>query len=236
MFEGIKNKIISRMLRAWDIEFRSPCYSQEGEDLIIQRLFSKKMKGFYVDVGAHHPKRFSNTYLLYLRGWRGINIDATPDSMEIFRKLRPADINLEMGISDKEGTSDFYEFFEPALNTFDPDLAKENQSLGYPVKRITPITLSSLNKILATHAPGNISIDLLSMDIEGLDSAVLKSLDMASHRPQVMIIEHRSQKCDIESILSSETSQFLKKNNYIFFSKFYFSCIWVTHDFFEQNH
>ena len=52
-------------------------FSQEGEDLLIDRMFDGQSVGFYVDVGAHHPTRFSNTYLLYLRGWRGINIDAT---------------------------------------------------------------------------------------------------------------------------------------------------------------
>jgi len=54
-------------------------YSQEGEDLILLRIFEKKRIGFYVDVGSHHPFRFSNTYLFYRLGWRGINIDANQE-------------------------------------------------------------------------------------------------------------------------------------------------------------
>ncbi len=79
--------------------YMNPSYSIEGEDRIVRSLFwEKRDTGFYVDVGAHHPFRFSNTYLFYTQGWRGINIDATPGSMRAFKKHRPRDINLEIGI------------------------------------------------------------------------------------------------------------------------------------------
>ena len=56
-------------------------YAQEGEDLILYRMIYGKIdKGFYVDVGAHHPKRFSNTYFFYRKGWRGINVEPMPGS------------------------------------------------------------------------------------------------------------------------------------------------------------
>ena len=58
----------------WDI-WINYSYSQEGEDMVLKRIFDKQTKGFYIDVGAHHPKRFSNTYNFYLKGWKGINID-----------------------------------------------------------------------------------------------------------------------------------------------------------------
>ena len=63
-------------------------YSQEGEDMILRRLFETRRRGFYVDVGAHHPRRFSNTYYFYRQGWSGINIDAAPGSMKLFDRLR----------------------------------------------------------------------------------------------------------------------------------------------------
>ena len=95
------------------------CYGQDGEDLILNRLLDGQMQGFYVDVGAHHPIRFSNTYLFYERGWTGINIDAMPGSMKKFRKLRPRDINVECGVASSSGKLTFHRFNEPALNTFD---------------------------------------------------------------------------------------------------------------------
>ncbi|RAX54402.1 hypothetical protein CCY99_03350 [Helicobacter sp. 16-1353] len=103
--------------------YSTKIYSQEGEDMILGRIFTKQ-KGIYVDVGAHHPFRFSNTYLFYKRGWRGINIDCMPNSMNLFKKFRPQDINIEVAIgggSKQELT--YYIFNEPALNTFSKDIA-----------------------------------------------------------------------------------------------------------------
>lgn len=67
-------------------------YSQEGEDVVLRRLFDSQPSGFYVDIGAHHPVRLSNRYYFYRCGWRGLSVDAAPGSMEMFRRLRPRDI------------------------------------------------------------------------------------------------------------------------------------------------
>ncbi|HIB94217.1 MAG TPA: SAM-dependent methyltransferase, partial [Candidatus Lambdaproteobacteria bacterium] len=98
-------------------------FSQEGEDVILRRIFEDQKNGFYIDIGAHHPKRFSNTYYFYDRGWEGINIDATPGSMKIFQKFRPRDINLEIAISEKEQQLTYFMFNEPALNSFSKSLS-----------------------------------------------------------------------------------------------------------------
>ena len=68
--------------------FALKSYSQEGEDMVLSRIFSDKNKGFYVDVGAHHPIRFSNTYKFYKLGWHGINIEPNPDSFNLFTMYR----------------------------------------------------------------------------------------------------------------------------------------------------
>jgi len=83
-------------------KFKRISYSQEGEDLILERFFEGMNTGFYVDVGAFHPKRFSNTYIFYKKGWHGINIDARPGSMKLFNFVRPRDINLEIPISNEK--------------------------------------------------------------------------------------------------------------------------------------
>ena len=103
-------------------------YSIEGEDIILRRILGeKKTVGFYIDVGAHHPKRFSNTYHFYKEGWRGINIDAMPGSMKLFRKIRPRDTNLEFAISNKRQNLIYYRFNEPALNSFSKTLSIERK-------------------------------------------------------------------------------------------------------------
>src|SRR6185437_4393165 len=84
-------------------QFLNCSFSQEGEDLVLAREFEGKTKGFFVDVGAHHPIRFSNTFKFYLQGWRGINIDAMPGSIAFHARVRLEDINLEVPISNVAG-------------------------------------------------------------------------------------------------------------------------------------
>ena len=81
-------KQIRRIQAAIMDVYAEKSWSQEGEDMILLRFFEYRRDGFYVDVGAHHPRRFSNTCALYRRGWHGINIDATPGAMQAFRRER----------------------------------------------------------------------------------------------------------------------------------------------------
>ena len=109
--------------------FAARSYAQEGEDRVLERFFDgwrKTTPGFYVDVGAFHPQLYSTTYAFYLKGWRGINIEARPGAMELFRRLRPNDINLELAVSDLKQTLTYYEFDDPALNSFRPEWGPEH--------------------------------------------------------------------------------------------------------------
>jgi hypothetical protein len=117
-------------------------YSQEGEDLLLLRMLERHPPGFYVDVGAHHPERFSNTRLLYGRGWRGINIDGTPGSMEAFERDRPEDINIESIISTDGEPREFFQFDEPALNSVSKDLSTD-RAMNTDYRIMSTITLPS---------------------------------------------------------------------------------------------
>ena len=203
--------------------YKTDCYSQEGEDLILQRLFPAEKTGFYVDIGAHHPERFSNTRLLYQSGWRGVVIDAMPGSMRRFRRKRPRDIFLECGISFENGTRDFYIFSEKALNTFDKHLADERCLEGWRLNRIQPVPVRNINAVLDEYAQKQ--IDLLTIDIEGLDQIVLANLDFSRFKPQVIICEVLG--TTVEEVLHSKTAVLLQKEGYVLFSKLLNSTIWT---------
>jgi FkbM family methyltransferase len=166
-------------------------FGQEGEDLILAELFLGKRDGFYIDVGAHHPKRFSNTYHFYrFRGWRGINIEAMPGSMKAFRRARPNDINVEAAVSDSSEELTYFVFNEPALNTFDPALAAERDGKkGYYIAERMPIRTRRLEEILEKHLPAGTKIDFLTVDVEGFDLKVLHSNDWKRFRPTVVLVE-----------------------------------------------
>jgi len=202
----------------WDPWFvRS--WSQEGEDQILHRIFENKADGFYVDVGAHHPKRFSNTYLFYKKGWRGINIDAMPGSMRLFDKTRPRDINLEMGIGLSDGELDYYVFNEPALNGFSKELSDQRHEADtvYRLQDVLKVQVQPLSQVLDCHLNTNQEIDFMSVDVEGLDFDVLKSNDWSRYRPKFVLAEILGS--SLHEIEQSEIGQFMRDQNYVLYAK-----------------
>jgi len=151
--------------------FWQKSYSQDGEDVVLNSYFSDfpEYKGFYLDIGALHPLRFSNTQMFYEKGWRGINIDATPNSMQEFKKLRPEDINLEYGISGSQGELTYYLYDEPALNNSDLERTQYLKTYGYDVKEEVKIKTMPINQILEKYLPQGRNIDFIDVDVEGLD-------------------------------------------------------------------
>lgn len=194
-------------------------YSQEGEDMVLRRIFEHKKKGVYVDVGAHHPKRFSNTYFFYKRGWKGINIDAMPGSMTAFKKMRPRDINIEQPISDEIKTLTYYAFNEPALNGFSKSLSDDRNSRDdYSVIFTTELQTKTLDSILKTYLPSDISeIDFLTIDVEGLDFQVLKSIDLIKYQPKVILLEILGN--DLSNLHNHKITQYLEVYNYKVYAK-----------------
>jgi FkbM family methyltransferase len=184
--------------------------AQEGEDLILARIFESTPAGVYVDVGAHHPLRFSNTHLLYRSGWHGVNIDAAPGSMDAFRKLRPRDINLEIGVAATDEVRDFFIFNEPALNTFDAARAKTLERPPYRIEKVQPLRCAPLAKILEEHDIRD--IDLLTIDAEGFDFEVLKTVDWDRNRPRVVVTEQFSR--DLAALLESDVHLYLAERGY----------------------
>lgn len=194
-------------------------FSQEGEDLILKRIFEHTKQGFYIDVGAHHPFRFSNTYLFYKQGWRGINIDAMPDSMKLFKRFRPKDINLEIPIGAKEGELEYFIFNEPALNTFDSSKVEPIlQKSCYKLIKTQKLSIKPLHQILNQYLPAHQNIDFMSIDVEGLDYEVLSSNDWQKYRPKILLVEALGGG-DMKALLDSKTTLFLEKQGYTLFAK-----------------
>jgi FkbM family methyltransferase len=218
----IPNRLFGPIGRIREEFFDGYClksYSQEGEDMILRRIFADKPSGFYVDVGAHHPKRFSNTFYFYRRGWRGINIDATPGSMTAFNKSRPADTNIEAPVSRKKQTLSFYMFDEPALNGFSKQLSEQRSTNGAAYKIIQTIDLETvtLAEILAKHLPKGQLIDFLSIDVEGLDYDVLLSNDWDRFRPKIILVEIINR--PLEDLFNHEITKLLNSEGYVITSK-----------------
>ncbi len=188
--------------------------------------YFKVERGFYVDIGAHHPFNLSNTALLYEDGWRGINIDATPGSMAEFDRHRGDEINLEVAIAREPGRRLFSCFSETSLNGFvTEDIIKALQTRGQQVTEQLWIDCLPLNDILLKHAPDR-QIDLMNVDAEGLDFEIISALDMETWRPKLFLVEILG--CpSVEHVQETEICQLMKQRGYELFSRLHFSCIFA---------
>lgn len=202
-------------------------YAQEGEDLVLARLFGHQPNsGFFVDIGAHHPVRYSNTYYFYRRGWTGLNVDALPGTSKLFKRMRPKDITVECGIGSKEGVLTYYSFDEPALNTFSEQEALEKNHPPYQLIDNIQLPVMTLAQMLDRNLPKGKEIDFMSVDTEGLDHEVIASNDWARYRPKVLLVELLNTK--LEDLPVNPTAQLLQQHGYKIYAKTYNTFFFVA--------
>ncbi|MGN8058544.1 FkbM family methyltransferase [Pedobacter sp. 22163] len=205
----------------------SKSYSQDGEDMILKAIYEQKKgyKGFFVDVGAHHPVRYSNTNYFYKRGWKGINIEPTPSAIGAFNTFRKRDINLNIGIGPEKTKLKFYCFNEPALNSFSEEVSKriDAESAKYKIIKELDIDVLPLGDVLDQHLPANTTIDFLSIDVEGLDYQVLLSNNWDKYKPSVILVEEN---VNVDELNNSPIYKFLKDKGYAFFAKTLRTCVY----------
>lgn len=169
--------------------FRHHYYSQFGEDVVLLSLLKGKT-GFFVDVGANHPKRYSNTQLLYERGWHGINIEPNMSAVRGFMRQRTRDVTVHCGVGSVEEMRTYYRFSDPAYNTFSKEAAealKEKKWLA--LLKSEKVPMRPLTTILKQYLPQGVRVDFLNVDAEGGDLSVLQSNDWAQFMPRVICVE-----------------------------------------------
>ncbi|MBO9673043.1 MAG: FkbM family methyltransferase [Sphingobacteriaceae bacterium] len=211
--------------------YSCPSFSQEGEDMVLRRLFPEQNTGFFIDIGAHHPSHFSNTKYFYDLGWRGINIEPSPGSKTIFEKERIFDINLEVLISEESNEVNFHLFDPPLMNTMSDAQLAENKKFDWCIfLKTVKVKSEPLKAIISNYVPTNQKIDFISIDVEGAELSVLKSHNW-DYRPKVIVIEVIDK--SISEIFETDVYKFLFEKNYSFFAKTGNSIFFKTTGFFE---
>lgn len=194
--------------------------SQFSEDKVIEKLFKNNFNGKFVDIGCFHPTRDNNTYRLYRKGWRGINIDLNPLSIDLFKILRSKDININAAISSKNKTTKFFFKGELSpLNTLDKNqlnffksrfLINKNDFKEKIIKTI------KINDVLEKYKYQN--IDFMSIDVEGLEYEIIKSINLKRYNINIFCIEIL--KHNKKSVMKcNKLINYLKKKNYLLISK-----------------
>jgi FkbM family methyltransferase len=209
-------------------------FSHYGEDAILDYIFKDQQDGFYVDIGCYHPDIFPNTKKLFLQGWKGINIDANKDTIDLFNKYRPNDINLNYAISENEGEGEYFKFLEfdssggGSGNSLSTEVKEAYEKQGLTAKTIK-VKIKPLYQILDQYAP-NQKIDFMNIDVEGFDLNVLKSNNWYTHRPKIVAVEIWNSNIDIDNTKNNEIYQYLRNKNYKAFS-----CAIHTWFFYDMN-
>jgi FkbM family methyltransferase len=171
--------------------YEKKSYSQCGEDLIVDYIFGLRKYKYptYIDIGANDPFFISNTALFYQKGCRGLNIEANPKLINKFDVHRPHDINLNIGVGKAEGLLDFYVMNEPTLSSFSMFECNEYIKTGkYNITEIIKIKVETLSYIIEKYCNG-IFPDFMSLDAEGMDFEILKSIDFDLSSPKVICVE-----------------------------------------------
>lgn len=185
-------------------------YSQTGEDRIIQNLLGNDCNGFYVDVGCNHPQAYSNTFGFYVRGWKGLNIDANKQLIDKYHELRPRDISVCAIVSNEEKELTFTEFNDSAVSSVSPIHVAEWQQHREIIKQ-TKLKAVPLSLILLEHQVPK-KFNLLSIDVEGHDFEVLSSLDLNIYRPKLIVIEMHG--LDMLNLANNRIFNYLKERDY----------------------
>ena len=193
--------------------FLQRTYSQEGEELIVRRFFGGRHHGFYVDVGAHEPRRYLNTHFLHQDGWRGIAIEPNPACAARFAKERPHDVCVNVGIGAGSGSLTYHMFEAWELNTFDPTLATRRESEGHPVQQTRLIPVRPLAGVLEATVPPGTVIDLMTIDVEGFDMDVLRTNCWKRFAPRLLLVEMFEK--DLRRVLETELARFLMDLGYV---------------------
>lgn len=200
-------------------------YSQFGEDKILAEIIPKNLTdGFYVDVGCFHHKKHSNTFMLYKRGWKGINIDMEKEKIDLFNVARPNDFNFLGAISDKVEKVKIYRNQKYGVSsTIHPNYLDKKDIIDENF-----IETTTLDYVLSISPYKNKKIDLLNIDTEGNDFNVLKSLNLKIYQPTIIIIETHLK--TIDEIINSDVYSYLKDQNYLLKSWNIYSLIFKKKD------
>jgi FkbM family methyltransferase len=161
-------------------------YSQYKQDEYLETtIFKGYKKGFYVDVGAHDGISLNNTlYFEKNNNWRGINIEPIEGVFDILVKNRPVDININCAVCNRDGEADFYlnegytEMLSGIIENYDARhlerLMNENTEKS-ATTQIVKVNTKKLETIFDEHAISH--INYLSIDVEGAEFEVLKSIN-----------------------------------------------------------
>lgn len=212
-------------------------FSHDGEDLILIKYLSNLKNGNYIDIGSHQPVNGSNTFLFYLKGWKGICIDPLPNLKYKYSLIRRRDKFINAGlITSRKKNQDNLNFYYYKKNrdnsTF--DLKSVNflsDKFGRKPSSIINVPTINVSKLLAIREKffkQNLEIYLLNIDIEGFEIDILVDFFSANVYPWIVCVEEIG--LTSETLHLGKIYKLMKNNGYILGSRTFLSSIYILKD------
>jgi len=171
-------------------------YSASCEDLIILNFFDKigVKTGFYIDIGAYHPRFCSNSYLLHKRGWRGVCVDIDDKKLKQFRLFRGKRVETLCGavVPERGQTGQITTIYKHKRLLSEIDTLDELEAMNNKNRKGWDYEACTQRKISPDYFEDTYAhIDLIDIDIEGLDIDLLLNLDLKKVAPTVILFEDK---------------------------------------------
>ena len=216
-------------------KYKRISYSQCAEDLIINHIVSGRHEQLtYIDIGANHPWKFNNTAYFYLKGFRGINIEPDPYLFKLLKKHRDKDINLNIGISTTPGNMDFYIMSSRTLSTFSKEEADQLKKLhDCEIIEICKIPVNTIQNVINQYSKGKFP-DLVSIDVEGFEFDIIKSIDFQGPIPKIICIETVSYSNTGYGIKNESLISYIMSKGYMIYADTYINTIFVLEKFWKK--
>ena len=218
------------------IKYKKISYSLNAVDLIVDYIFKNKKNGLYLDVGSQHPISNNNTYLLFKRGWSGINIDLDLKNIELFNTARPNDINLNLAISSSVTEKKLYFYHDKSpINTLDKNVSDFQKATVKEIKTVKTTTLDIALQNLKLET----KIDYMNLDVEGHEMNIFKGFDLSLYKPSVISVEFLDldmkylefKNNNFQRVVNSDLYKHLLNNNYHFVNWLHGDLIFVHRNF-----
>jgi FkbM family methyltransferase len=224
---------VKELREAWRWQDAKHSYSQAGEDLIVDFIAGAMQIDpvTYLDIGAHDPIKFSNTYLFYKRGSQGVLVEPDPTLCDAIKRVRPRDVCVEAGVGKQDSAgAPFYVMTTKTLNTFSKSEAERYQAMGSnQIEKVTSVAIVTVDQILKERFAHDAPV-FVSIDVEGLDYDVLTAIDFNNIRPPIVCIETLSYSETREEVKDVRIAEFMKDNDYFVFGDTYINTIFVDRE------
>ncbi|MEO8405243.1 MAG: FkbM family methyltransferase [Chitinophagaceae bacterium] len=214
-----------------------PSFSQAGEDQVIRYLINDCLKipdPTYLEIGTHHPLYGNNTYYFYSRGCKGVCVEPDVRWAPLIRKYRKRDVFLQAGVSTSKETSATFYIFPTGYsgwNTLEKEEAENRQAQTNIKFQEVTVPLVNINDIIRDHFPTWPTI--ISIDVEGLDLDILKSMDFDKYKPEIICAESITFSTTNDQSKINDIAAFMLSKGYFVFADTYVNTIFCKSEAFK---